>query len=146
MDNYKIRKAHKLDNQRFYNLLSSEVDNKTLVKDIKDHIRNETCFKLQNETGEVLGVFLCKRFKTHYSLSYFFLKEEVRRKPIALKFFLHCTSKLNPLVPIYIKKNKNLETYARYFETTQDEDILRFKGLRDTNLDEKIKEALKWVE
>lgn len=143
---YKIRKTHKLDNQRIYNLLCSHVENNNLVKDIKEHIRNDTSFKLQDEEGNVLGVFLAKRFKNFYSLSYYFLKEEVRRKPITLKFFIYCTSRLNPLVPLYIMKNKNFETYSRYFEQTEDENILKFIGLRDSSVDDKIKEVLKWVE
>lgn len=144
---YKIRKTHKLDNQRIYNLLYSHVENKDLMKDIKEHIKNNTSFKLQNEKGDVLGVFLAKKFKTHYSLSYLYLNDEVRRKPITLKFFIYCTSKLNPLYPIYVKKNKNYETYSRYFEATQhDENILKFTGLRNSKLDDKFKEVLKWVE
>ena len=93
---YKIRKSHKLDAQRFFNLLKTEVDNKDLTKDIKEHIRHGVCFKLQDEEGNVLGVFLCMKFKTHYSLSYYFLKEEVRRKPISLIFFFKCVRNLNP--------------------------------------------------
>ncbi len=143
---YKIRKTHKLDNQRLYNLLYSHVENKHLVKDIKEHIKNDTSFKLQDEEGNILGVFLAKRFKNFYSLSYYFLKEEVRRKPITLKFFIYCTSRLNPLIPLYVMKNKNFETYSRYFEQTEDENILKFIGLRDSNIDDKIKEVLRWVE
>lgn len=144
---YKIRKMHKLDDKRVYSLLAPNVDNKNLARDIKDHIRHAECFKLQDaNTGEVLGVFLAKRFKTHYSLSYYFLKEEVRRKPITLKFFLFCTRKLNPLLSLYVKKNKNYETYSRYFEATEDENIIRFKGLRDSNLDDKFRGVIEWVE
>ena len=147
MFKYKCRKMHKLDHQRVYALLSPNVENRTLIKDIKDHIRHGECFKLQNdETGEVLGVFLAKKFKTHYSLSYYFLKEEVRRKPITLQFFLFCTKKLNHLYSLYVRKNKNYETYSRYFEATEDENIIRFKGLRDSTLDDKFKGVLEWVE
>lgn len=144
---YKIRKTHKLDNQRVYNLLYSHVDNKDLMKDIKEHIRNDTSFKLQNENGDVLGIFLSKKFKTHYSLSYLYLSDEARRKPITLHFFIYCVKKLNPLYPIYVKKNKNYETYSRYFEETQeDKSILKFIGLRDSKLDDKFKGVLEWVE
>lgn len=143
---YKIRKTHKLDYQRLYSILYKEVDNTKLMKDIKEHIKNETSFKLQDEEGNVLGLFLAKRFKTHYSLSYYFLVEEVRQKPISLAFFIYCTKRLNPLIPIYVKKNKNFNTYSRYFEQTEQEDILRFKGLRNSNLDEKLKKVLEWVE
>jgi hypothetical protein len=145
---YKCRKMHKLDYQRVFSFLAPHVDNRNLLKNINDHIRHGECFKLQNyETGEVLGVFLAKRFTTHYSLSYFFLKEEVRRKPITLIFFLFCMKKLNPIYPVYVKKNKNYDTYNRYFEVTkEDETILKFKGLRDSTLDDKFIGVMKWVD
>ncbi|WP_151946607.1 hypothetical protein [Aliarcobacter butzleri] len=140
---YKIRKMHKLDNQRVYSLLSKEVDTKELMKNIVDHIRRGECYKLQNDsTGEVLGVFLAKKYKKHYSLTYYFLKDEVRRKPISLIFFMRCMSKLNPLFSVYVKKNKNYSTYSRYFEETEDSEILRFKGLRDSSFDDKFKEVI----
>lgn len=140
---YKIRKMHKLDNQRVYALLSKEVDTKELMKTIVDHIRRGESYKLQDEsTGDLLGVFLVKRYKKHYSLSYYFLKDEVRRKPISLIFFMKCMSKLNPLFPVYVKKNKNYSTYSRYFEETEDSEILRFKGLRDSSFDDKFKEVI----
>ena len=143
---YKCRKMHKLDFQRVFTFLNPHVENLTLLKDIKDHIRHGECFKLQNNDGLILGVFLAKKFDTHYSLSYYYLSEEVRRKPITLYFFLFCTKKLNPLYSLYIKKNKNYETYSKYFSPTKDENILKFTGLRDSSLDDKFKEVLKWVE
>lgn len=146
MENYKIRKGHRLDTQRIFNLLKTEVDNKDLFNEIKEHIRHGICFKLQDEEGNILGVFLCMKYKTHYSLSYFFLKEEVRKKPIFPKFFIHCMSKLNPLLGVYIMKNKNFQTYSRYFTPTKDENILKFSGLRDSTIDDKFKGILKWVE
>lgn len=144
---YKIRKTHKLDSQRVYKLLYNEVENKVLMKDIKEHIKNNTSFKLQDEEGNVLGVFLAKRFSTHYSLSYYFIKDEIRRKPISLVFFLECMKKINPLVPMYVYKNKNYSTYSRYFEPTEDENVLLFKGLRDSNISDKLCEkVLEWEE
>ena len=107
---YKIRKSHKLDAQRFFNLLKTEVDNKDLFNEIKEHIRHGVCFKLQDEEGNILGVFLCMKYKTHYSLSYYFLKEEVRRKPISLIFFMHCMARLNPLFEVFVMINKNYHT------------------------------------
>lgn len=143
---YKIRKSHKLDAQRFFNLLKTEVDNKDLFNEIKEHIRHGVCFKLQDKDGNILGVFLCKKYKTHYSLSYYFLKEEVRKKPISLIFFMHCMARLNPLFEVFIMKNKNYQTYSRYFTPTNDENILKFSGLRDSTLDDKFKGILEWVE
>ncbi len=146
MENYKIRKSHKLDTQRFFNLLKTEVDNKDLFNEIKEHIRHGVCFKLQDEEGNILGLFLCMKFKTHYSLSYFFLKEEVRKKAIFPKFFIYCMSRLNPLLGVFVMKNKNFQTYSRYFTPTKIENILMFSGLRDSTIDDKFKGILKWVE
>ena len=143
---YKIRKSHKLDAQRFFNLLKIEVDNKDLFNEIKEHIRHGVCFKLQDEGGNILGVFLCMKYKTHYSLSYYFLKEEVRRKPISLIFFMHCMARLNPLFEVFVMKNKNYETYKKYFTETEDENVLKFSGLRDSSLDDKFKGILEWME
>ncbi|MDX9744791.1 MAG: hypothetical protein RBT59_13295 [Arcobacteraceae bacterium] len=143
---YKCRKMHKLDFQRVFSFLNPHIENKTLLKDIKDHIRHGECFKLQNKDGLILGVFLAKRFNTHYSLSYYYLSEEVRRKPITLQFFLFCIKRLNPLFEMYVIKNKNYDSYSRYFTPTKDENILKFSGLRDSTLDDKFKEVLKWVE
>ena len=125
---YKCRKMHKLDFQRVFTFLNPHVENLTLLKDINDHIRHGDCFKLQNNDGLILGVFLAKKFDTHYSLSYYYLSEEVRRKPITLYFFIFCTKKLNPLFEIYVNKNKNYETYNKYFTPTKDENILKFTG------------------
>lgn len=143
---YKCRKMHKLDFQRVFTFLNPHVENLTLLKDIKDHIRHGDCYKLQNNDGLILGVFLAKKFDTHYSLSYYYLSEEVRRKPITLYFFLFCTKKLNPLFELYINKNKNYETYSKYFSPTKDENILKFTGLRDSTLDDKFKGVLQWAE
>lgn len=142
---YKIRKSHKLDAQRFFNLLKTEVDNKDLFNEIKEHIRHGVCFKLQDEQGNVLGLFLCMKYENYYSLSYFYLKECVRRKPITLQFFIHCAKSLNPIFPMYVMKNKNYEMYSRYFEETQEENILLYKGLRDSSFDDKMIERMsKW--
>ena len=143
---YKCRKMHKLDFQRVFTFLNPHVEELTLLKDIKDHIRHGNCFKLQNNDGLILGVFLAKKFDTHYSLSYYYLSEEVRRKPITLYFFIFCTKKLNPLFEIYVNKNKNYETYNKYFTPTKDENILKFTGLRDSTLDDKFKGVLQWAE
>lgn len=143
---YKIRKAHKLDAQRFFNVLKKEVDSKNLFNEIKEHIRHGLCFKLQDEEGNILGLFLCMQYKSHYSLSYYYLDESVRRKPITLEFFLYCTTRLNPLYAMYVQKNKNYNSYSRYFTPTEDENILKFTGLRDSSLDDKFIEVYKWVE
>lgn len=142
---YKCRKMHKLDHHRVFALLNPQVDNKNLMKEIREHLRHGECFKLQkNEV--VVGVFLAMKYDTHYSLSYFFLNEEVRRKPITLHFFIFCMRKLNPLFEVFVMKNKNYETYKKYFTETEDENVLKFSGLRDSSLDDKFKGILEWVE
>lgn len=133
---YKVRAMHKLDDTRVYNFLKNEVEINTLAKEIKEHIRKGICYKLQNEKGEIKGVFMAMQYKEHTSLSYYLLSDEVRMKPIGFKLFLIGISKLNPLLPIFVKKNKNYDTYRNYFKELDDEYLL-FQGLRQ---DKYIKE------
>jgi len=149
---YKVRTAHKLDVSRFYNFLAPELEDRNLSKNIKEHIRHGTAYKLQDKTGDIKGVFLAMKFKEHISLSYFLVSKDLRCKPISLQFFLKCMYELKPDLPIYAKKNKNYNTYKNYFEATQDENILLFTGISKkysdliiTNLEQHIKEH-KWVE
>lgn len=133
---YKVRAMHKLDDTRVYNFLKNEVELNTLTKEIKEHIRKGICYKLQNEKGEIKGVFMAMQYKEHTSLSYYLLSDEVRMKPIGFKLFLIGMSKLNQLLPIFVKKNKNYDTYRNYFKELDDEYLL-FQGLRQ---DKYIKE------
>lgn len=133
---YKVRAMHKLDDTRVYNFLKNEVEINTLAKEIKEHIRKGICYKLQNEKGEIKGVFMAMQYKEHTSLSYYLLSDEVRMKPIGFKLFLIGMSKLNQLLPIFVKKNKNYDTYRNYFKELDDEYLL-FQGLRQ---DKYIKE------
>jgi len=149
---YKIRAAHKLDIERFYKFLVPELEDKNLYKNIKEHIRHGTAYKIQDETGNIKGVFLAMKFKEHISLSYFLVSRELRKKPISLQFFLKCMYALKPNLPIYAKKNKNYNTYKSYFQETEDKDILLFKGISKKyanlileDLEQYIKEH-KWVE
>jgi hypothetical protein len=64
----------------------------------------------------------------------------------SFQYIICCSKKLNPLLSLYVKKNKNYDTYSRYFEETKDEQIIRFKGLRDSNLDDKYEGIIEWVE
>jgi len=146
---YKIRVAHKLDIERFYKFLKPELEDKNLYKNIKEHIRHATAYKLQDSTGDIKGVFLAMRFKEHISLSYFLISEKLRCKPISLQFFLKCMQSLKPDLPIYAQKNKNYDTYKEYFEATEDENILLFTGISKKYANlllEDIKEVLQWVE
>lgn len=115
---------------------------KTSIKEIKNHIRKGIALKLVDENGRLAAFCLAKEFDTHFSLSYYFILEEQRKKYPSLFFFLHCFYKLKSK-PIFIKKNKNFEQYSKYFEKTKDENILRFKNLRE---DEQWVELLKRLE
>jgi len=146
---YKTRAAHKLDIERFYKFLKPELEDKNLYKNIKEHIRHGIAYKLQDQKNDIKGVFLAMRFKEHISLSYFLVSEKLRCKPISLQFFLKCMYNLKPDLPIYAKKNKNYDTYKSYFEATQDENILLFKGISKKYANlllEDIREVLQWVE
>lgn len=138
---FKIRKMHKLDNVRVYNFLKNEVDTKDLMKNIKEHIRNGICYKLQDSKDEIKGIFLAMKFKDNISLTYYFLADEIRKKPISLKFFLVCMQELDPLLPILIVKNKNFYTYQRYFKEIEGTDLLIFSGFRDSYI-KKLEECL----
>lgn len=139
---YKIRAMHKLDDIRVYNFLRDELDIKTLSKEIKEHIRKGICYKLQNEKGEIKGVFMATHFKEHTSLSFYLLSEEVRMKPIGFKLFLVGMSKLNPILPIFVKKNKNYNMYKKYFIDWGTDDLLLFKGFGKDNYIKDIKDMI----
>jgi len=147
---YKIRAAHKLDETRFYNFLKSEVEDKNLYKNIKEHIRKGVAYKIQDKTGNIKGVFLAMKFKEHISLSYFLVSKDLRCKPISLKFFLKCMYELKPDLPIYAIKNKNYETYKSYFkQSCEDAKLLLFCGISQKYKDlilEESKKDLVWVE
>lgn len=141
---YKIRKAHRLDDTRFYNFLKNDVEDKKLLQNIKDHIRHGVAYKLQDEDENIKGVFLAKKFESHISLSYYLLDEEYRRKPVSLAFFQKCIYELKVDMPIYVVKNKNYDTYKAYFEYAGDNQLL-FKGLRKELYSEAM-EFIEWVE
>jgi len=146
---YKIRAGHKLDTARFYNFLNPELEDRSLYKNIKEHIRHGIAKKLQDEQGNIKGVFLVMKFKEHISLSYFLVSKELRCKPISLQFFLKCMYALKPNLPIYAQKNKNYDTYKEYFQATEDKNILLFTGISKKYANlllEDIREVLQWVE
>jgi|GEM_PF-1390758 len=146
---YKIRVAHKLDIERFYRFLKPELEDRSLYKNIKEHIRHGISYKIQDEKNDIKGVFLAMKFKEHISLSYFLVSEKLRCKPISLQFFLKCMYRLKPNLPIYAQKNKNYDTYKEYFQETEDKNILLFKGISKKYVNlilEDIREVLRWVE
>ena len=110
--------------------------NKILIKEIgssqlphlKECLRKGYAKKIL-KNSEIVGFCLLLEYTTHISLSYYYILEEYRRKPISLFFFINIFSQINHK-EIYIKKNKNLEQYTKYFETTEKDGILKFTNLR----------------
>lgn len=125
---YKIFSIDKKDIQEINKILIKEVGTKE-IKGVKESLKNGFAKKITVE-NEIFGFCLATEFTTHISLSYYYLKDEIRRKPMSLFFFAYCFSKLSHK-PIYVKKNKNFNTYSRYFEKTEDEEIIKFKNLRE---------------
>jgi hypothetical protein len=137
MVEYDITKITQQDTQEVYKLLCSEIKEPKLLVNIKNHIRHAFAYKMVVE-GKIQAVMLAKKFPAHYSLSYYFVVEDMRKKMPSLFFFLHSMDKLKGL-PVYIKANKNLSLYERYYEPCGD-GIYKFKGLRE---DETWAELLK---
>ena len=57
------------------------------------------------KNSEIVGFCLLLEYTTHISLSYYYISEEYRRKPISLFFFIHIFSQINHK-PIYVRKNR----------------------------------------
>ena len=81
------------------------------------------------KNSEIVGFCLLLEYTTHISLSYYYILEDYRRKPISLFFFIHIFSQINHK-PIYVRKNRNFEQYRRYFETTEKDGVIKFTNLR----------------
>lgn len=128
MSEYEIVKLCQQDVYEVYKLLGSEIKEPKLLINIKNHIRHHLAYKMV-KGGSVKGVMLARKFEKHYSLSYYLIEEGTRRKMPSLFFFLFCIKKMQPL-PIYVKANKNLKDYERYFEHSGG-GIYKFKGLRE---------------
>ena len=110
--------------------------NKILIKEIgssqlphlKECLRKGYAKKIL-KNSEIVGFCLLLEYTTHISLSYYYISEEYRRKPISLFFFIHIFSQINHK-PIYVKKNKNFEQYRRYFEKKKKNGVIKFTNLR----------------
>ena len=110
--------------------------NKILIKEIgssqlphlKECLRKGYAKKIL-KNSEIVGFCLLLEYTTHISLSYYYILEDYRRKPISLFFFIHIFSQINHK-PIYVKKNKNFEQYKRYFKTTEKDGVIKFTNLR----------------
>ena len=110
--------------------------NKILIKEIgssqlphlKECLRKGYAKKIL-KNSVIVGFCLLLEYTTHISLSYYYISEEYRRKPISLFFFIHIFSQINHK-PIYVRKNRNFEQYRRYFETTEKDGVIKFTNLR----------------
>lgn len=110
--------------------------NKILIKEIgssqlphlKECLRKGYAKKIL-KNSEIVGFCLLLEYTTHISLSYYYILEDYRRKPISLFFFIHIFSQVSHK-PIYVKKNKNFEQYKRYFKTTEKDGVIKFTNLR----------------
>lgn len=110
--------------------------NKILIKEIgssqlphlKECLRKGYAKKIL-KNSEIVGFCLLLECTTHISLSYYYILEDYRRKPISLFFFIHIFSQISHK-PIYVKKNKNFEQYKRYFKTTEKDGVIKFTNLR----------------
>ncbi|QDF28993.1 hypothetical protein [Halarcobacter anaerophilus] len=129
MLDYKITPISENDAYTINKTLLKELKDKRLFKNILMHIRKGIAIKLE-DNSEIAGFCLAKEFNTHFSLSYYYIYEKHRKKIGSFFFFSHCLTKMKNK-PIYVQKNKNYKMYERYFNTTTQKGIIRFKGLRE---------------
>jgi hypothetical protein len=129
MLDYRIKPLEKNDITIVVKTLLLETNNKNIRKDIILHMRKEIALKLEYN-GEIVGFSLIKEFPTHYSLSYYYIYPKHRKKLCSFFFFAHCLNKMKGKA-IFVKQNKNYGMYSRYFNTTVEDGILQFKGLRE---------------
>lgn len=142
--NYKVLRMSNLDIDQVYEFLKLKVPDLD-INNVKEHILLGECFKLL-DNNELKGVFMLKKFSTHYSLSYLYVSEEFRITPISFYFMLYCLSKLDPLYDIYVVKSDEYNTYSKYFVETYDPNILKFQYNVDMSIMDKLKGMLQWVE
>lgn len=126
---YKILPILKEDLFEINKILIKEIGVSSL-KNLKEHLRHGIAIKLVDENKNMVAFCLAQEYLTHFSLSYYYIYENQRKKWESLFFFIHCFSKMQHK-QICVKKNKNYEMYSKYFEETADKDILRFKNLRE---------------
>jgi hypothetical protein len=129
MLDYKITPINKSEAYKINKALLKELKDRKLLKNVLMHIKKGIALKLEYD-GEIAGFCLAMEYPTHFSLSYYYIYEEHRKKMGSLFFFMHCLDKMKNK-PVFVKKNKNYEMYKRYFHITQQDGILQFKGLRE---------------
>lgn len=138
MLDYKISPINKNDAYIINKTLLKELKEKNLLKKIIIHVRKGIALKLTHKE-KIVGFCLAKEFNRHFSLSFYYIYDEHRKKMVSFFFFAHCINKMKGK-PIFVQKNKNHKLYKKYFEETEQEGILLFKGLRE---DAKWAESLK---
>ena len=109
----------------------SVVNTSRLLPDILEHIEKDGCIanKIEKD-GNVLGVWLSKEFDTHTSLSYLFIKEELRRKPIVLELFMKSLVQISSSKPLLLsaKDTTGFEKYVKLIDKKNN--LYEFKGFR----------------
>ena len=110
---------------------NSIVSTSRLLPEILEHIEKDECVanKIEKD-GNVLGVWLSKEFDTHTSLSYLFIKEELRRKPIVLELFMKSLVQISNSKPLVLstKDTTGFEKYVKLID--EKKNLYEFKGFR----------------
>lgn len=110
---------------------NSIVSTSRLLPEILEHIEKDECIanKIEKD-GNVLGVWLSKEFDTHTSLSYLFIKEELRKKPIVLELFMKSLVQINNSKPLLLsaKDTTGFEKYVKLVDKKKN--LYEFKGFR----------------
>lgn len=110
---------------------NSIISTSRLLPEILEHIEKDECVanKIEKD-GNVLGVWLSKEFDTHTSLSYLFVKEELRRKPIVLELFMKSLVQINSSKPLLLsaKDTTGFEKYVKLID--EKKNLYEFKGFR----------------
>ena len=113
------------------NSKSIAVSKGKLLQEILMHIDKEGCVANKiDKDGVIFGVWLSKEYDTHISLSYFFIRPEVRLQRIVLDLFMKSVIQCNKGKPLLVQ-TKDSTGFDKYFELIDNEnDIYRFKGFR----------------
>ena len=109
----------------------SIINTSRLLPEILEHIDKDECVanKIEKD-GNVLGVWLSKEFDTHTSLSYLFIKEELRRRPILLELFMRSLTQISNSKPLVLsaKDTTGFEKYVKLID--EKKNLYEFKGFR----------------
>ena len=129
-----IKKAEYKDAIEIKKLLvnsPSIVNTGRLLPEILEHIDRKGCVanKIEKD-GNILGVWLSKEFDTHTSLSYLFIAEELRKKPIVLELFMKSLVQISNSKPLLLS-TKDTTGFEKYVKLVDEKNNLyEFKGFR----------------